>query len=214
MFRVKAVPSLLGTLAVVACAVAPPTGPSVLALPPEGKNLAQFEQENTGCRGFAQRQIGYDSPQQEASRSAIGSAAVGTAVGAAAGAAIGAAAGAAGTGAAVGAGTGLLAGSAVGASNAAASAEVLQQRYDTAYAQCMTASGNSVQAFPVAGPYGPYGYPYSYPTYAPWFGPAVTLGFFGGIGPRFHHHHRFFHHGFFHRGFVRHGFVPNAFHRR
>ena len=35
----------------------------------------------------------------------------------------------------------------------------LQQRYDIAYAQCMTASGDQLQAFPVAWPHGPYGYP-------------------------------------------------------
>jgi hypothetical protein len=68
---------------------------------PRGKNLAQFQQEDTTCRGYAQQQIGYGSPQQAASQNAIESAAIGTAVGAAAGAAIGAAAGAAGTGAAV-----------------------------------------------------------------------------------------------------------------
>ena len=41
-------------------------------------------------------------------------------------------------------------------------------------------------------------YPYAYPPYySSWFGPAVTLGFFGRAGPGFHH--GFFHHGF-HRG--------------
>jgi hypothetical protein len=168
----------------------------VLALPPEGKDLARFQQEDTSCRGYAQQQIGYGSPQQAANQNAVGSAAVGTAVGGAAGAAIGAAGGAAGTGAAVGAGAGLLAGSAIGASNASASAFVLQQRYDIAYAQCMAASGNSVQPFPVAWPYAPYGYPYALSAYyGPWLGPPVAFGFFGGFGPGFHHpvffHHRF-----------------------
>jgi hypothetical protein len=181
MFRAKAVLSLLGTLGTVACAVAPPTGPSyVLALPPQGKNLAEFQQEDNTCRGFAERQIGYGSQQQQANQSAIGSSAIGTALGAAAGAAIGAAGGSAGTGAAVGAG------------NATASAETLQQHYDTAYAQCMTASGDSVQAVPVAAP---YTYAYGGPAYfSPWFGPPVAFGFFGGLGHRFHHHHHHFFH--------------------
>ena len=50
----------------------------------------------------------------------------------------------------------------------------------------MAASGDRVQAFPVAWPYGPYGYPYAYPAFFdPWFGPVATLGFFGTVGPGF-----------------------------
>ena len=181
MFLAKAL-LLQGILGLTACAVSPPTGPAVLALPPEGKDLARFQQEDTSCRGYAQQQIGYGSPQQAADQNAVGSAAVGTAVGAG---------GAAGTGA----GAGLGAGSAIGASNASASAFVLQQRYDVAYAQCMAASGNSVQPFPGVA-YAPYGYPYALAAYyGPWFGTPVAFGFFGGFGPGFHHpvffHHRF-----------------------
>ncbi|HYZ34485.1 MAG TPA: glycine zipper family protein [Crenalkalicoccus sp.] len=197
------------TLALGACAVAPPTGPTVLALPPEGKDLARFQQEDGSCRQYASAQIGYGSPAQAATQSAVGSAAVGTAVGATAGALLGAAAGGAGVGAAAGAGTGLLFGSAVGGNNAYASGAGLQQRYDMAYAQCMSASGNRLQAFPAAGYYPPYAYgpyaygPYAYPAYyggyyGPWFGPAFSLGFFGRFGSHFHHH------GFFHGGFRRH----------
>jgi hypothetical protein len=199
MSRANALPLLLGILSMTACAIAPPAGPAVLALPPQGKDLTQFRQEDTSCRGYAQQQIGYGSQQQAANQNAIGSAAVGTALGAAAGAAIASAAGTAGTGAAVGAGAGLLAGSAVGTSNASASAAVLQQQYDIAYAQCMAARGNTVQ-FPPTWPYAPYGYPYdAFSTYYdPWFGPPVAFGFFGGFGHRFHHH-GFFHHGFHRR---------------
>jgi hypothetical protein len=178
---------LVGTLARGACAVAPPMGPDVLALPQEGKDLARFQQEDGACRQYASAQIGYGSPAQAASQSAVGSAAVGTAVGT---------------------GTGLLFGSAIGSNNAHASAAGLQQRYDIAYAQCMTASGNRLQAFPTAGPYyapyyGAYGYPYAYPAYyGPGFGPSVSLGFFGRFGRGFHHPF-FFHHGFSHHGFGR-----------
>src|SRR3954467_10504835 len=95
---------LAATFALGACAVAPPTGPNVLALPPEGKDLARFQQEDGNCRGYASEQIGYGSPPPPPAQSAGGGAAVGTAVGAGAGALLGAAAGGAGTGAAVGAG--------------------------------------------------------------------------------------------------------------
>ena len=201
MLRAKAPPVLLCAIALGACAVAPPTGPAVLALPPQGKDLAQFQQEDAACRGYAQRQIGYGAAQQAANRNAVGSAAAGTVLGAAAGAAIGAAAGATGVGAAAGAGAGLLAGSAVGANNATASAAVLRERYDFAYAQCMAASGNQVQPLPPALLYAPLDYPGPYsPYYDPWFGSSVGFGFFGFHGARFHHHHHaFFNHGFHHR---------------
>jgi hypothetical protein len=81
----------------------------------------------------------------------------------------------------VGAGVGLLAGSAIGANQAQAAGFSLQERYDVAYAQCMTSRGNSVQAPPprvVAYPY-PYGY-YGYP--APYWGPTIGFGYYGGWG--------------------------------
>jgi hypothetical protein len=201
MFTANGLPLLIGALALGACTVAPPTGPDVLALPPAGKNLAQFQQEDANCRGYAQQRIGDGAAQQAANQNAVGSAALGTGVGAAAGALLGAAAGSAGTGAAAGAGTGLLLGSAVGANSASVSATELQQRYDAAYAQCITASGNQIRAFPATPPYGAYTYLYPpyYSPYSPWFGPSVSLGFFGRFGPRFHHHR--FARGGFHSGF-------------
>ena len=57
MFGTAFFPVILGTIALCACAVAPPTGPAVVALPPVGKNLAQFQREDTTCRGYAQQQI-------------------------------------------------------------------------------------------------------------------------------------------------------------
>jgi hypothetical protein len=158
MFRAKALPLLLGILALKACAVAPPSGPAVVALPPEGKDLARFQQEDTGCRGYAQQQIGYGSPQQAASQNAVGSV------------------------------------------SASASVQQQQQQYDIAYAQCMAASGNTLRQFPGGWPYGPYGYPYAFSYYEPWFGLPVAFGFFGGFGHNFHHQ-GFHHQGFFHHGF-------------
>ncbi len=204
-----------GICALAGCAIAPPPGPSVMALPSQGKSLTAFQQEDVQCRNYANATIGFSQPGQAGSQTVVGSAAVGTALGAAAGAAIGAAAGNAGAGAAIGGATGLLGGTAVGANNAAGGEYDLQQRYNIAYTQCMYSRGNTVQSPPVdyaaygwAYPYG-YGYPwygypwygypwYGYPWYGyPWYGTGFSANFFVFRGPR--HHDAFFGHGF-HRG--------------
>jgi len=186
-----------------ACAVAPPTGPNVLMMPSEGKDLTQFQREDGACRGYAQQQIGGSSPQQAATQSAVGSAAVGTVLGATAGTLLGAAGGNAGAGAAIGAGGGLLAGSAVGAGTAQSSAGSLQQRYDVAYAQCMTASGNTMQMTATGTPYlyRPYAYYGAPPYYGPYLGgTALSFGFIGGGWGHRHHHGGSWHRGGWHRG--------------
>src|SRR5271166_647398 len=191
-----AIPLVPGiALALNACVVAPPPGPSVMALPGQGKNFEAFQQDDVACRQYAWQQTGGASPGAAASQSAVGSAVAGTALGAATGAAIGSASGAAGAGAAIGAGAGLLAGSAIGANNAAAAYGGVQQLYDISYAQCMTAHGNSVQAAPTgyaAYPYPSYASPYPYyPSYSypypyagyygpAWYAPSIALGF-GGL---------------------------------
>ncbi len=189
----------VATLALAGCAVPPPQGPSVIALPPKDKPFAQFQQEDLSCRQAAAQQIGI-SPAEAATESATTSAVVGTVLGAAAGAAIGAAAGNPAAGAAIGAGSGLFVGGATGASAAQYSALSLQQHYDITYAQCMYSKGNSVPnvaalagSYPYGSPYSyPYGYPYYpyygyYPYYPYFFGPSfVAFGF----GHHFHHHHR------------------------
>ena len=180
-----ALAALLGGFLLAGCAVRPPTGPTVLAVPPEGKNLTQFQQEEANCRNYAFNQIGI-SPAQGANQAAVGSAVAGTALGAAAGALLGSAGGAAGAGAAVGAGAGLLTGSAIGANNAQSSSYALQGRYDQAYAQCLASTGNQVQTATAYGsPYGYYpGDPYY--GYGPYYGPYYG-GFYGPgfYGPRF-----------------------------
>ena len=159
---------LAGALVLVGCVVAPPSGPSVMALPGNGKSFAQFQQEDGTCRQYASQQIGNQSPAQAANNSAVGSAAVGTILGAAAGALLGASGGDAAEGAAIGAGGGLLVGSAWGANAAYASGAALQQRYDMAYVQCMYANGNKLPAAPR--PYGGYPYrPYGYDPYRPMY---------------------------------------------
>jgi hypothetical protein len=167
--------ALLAPLAAVpllaACAVAPPSGPNVVAMPGQGKDLAAFQQDDLACRDYASQNTGGQRAAQAAGNSAVGAAIAGTAIGAAAGAALGSVGGAVGAGVAIGGATGLLAGTAVGASNASASAGQLQFRYDTAYAQCMASRGNRVPppppaygaaypyAYPYPGPYPAYGYP-------------------------------------------------------
>ena len=198
MLRVASPIALLGALALGACAVAPPTGPSVMALPAQGKSFEQFQQDDATCQQFAAAQIGYGSPAQAATDSAVSSAIVGTALGAAAGAALGAAAGNPALGAAAGAGAGLLFGSAAGANAANVSSAALQERYDMRYLQCMSAKGESVPvasggagpgptAYAAPGPYVYPAYP-AYPAYYPYYpgyyyGPPVYGSFF--VGGRF-----------------------------
>lgn len=181
--------ALLLPVALAACTVAPPTGPSIYAMPAKGKDLAQFHGEEGNCRNYAQAQIGGSNPAGAANQAAVGSAAIGTALGAAAGALIGSAGGAAGAGAAVGAGAGLLTGSAIGANNAQASGAGLQERYDIAYAQCMSSAGNTIAApqapsVVYAAPTYGYAVPYAYPAYPYYWGPSVSLGFYGGRSSR------------------------------
>lgn len=193
MRRVTGLTGLASTLALVGCAVAPPAGPSVMALPQQGKSFEAFQQDDAICRQFAAGQTGGTSSAQAATNSTVGSAVLGTALGAGAGAALGSVGGAMGAGAAVGGAAGLLAGSAIGTNNAQASGYGSQQRYDTAYTQCMYSKGDTVQSPPsgyaaYGAPYG-YGYPSGYyPYYGPgYYGPSVVIG--GGWGWGWHHHH-------------------------
>jgi hypothetical protein len=192
MRRVATCVGLVSALTLSACAVAPPQGPSVVAMPGQGKDMATFQQDDMTCRQFAFSQTGGMSAAQAGNNAAVGSAVLGTALGAGVGAALGAVGGAAGAGAAIGGATGLLAGSAIGAGNAQASAAGIQQHYDVAYAQCMAAHGNQVQlpqAFASGYPYGappPYYYgwgPGWYGGWGPgWYGPTVAIGVGGGWG--------------------------------
>ena len=126
------------------CAVVPPGGPSVVALPRSGEPLGQFQQDDYACRDYAFRSSDPAGASQSATTNSVNSAAVGTLGGAAVGALIGAAAGNAGAGAAIGAGSGLLVGGAAGANGAQYWANSRQARYDAAYSQCMTSKGNTI----------------------------------------------------------------------
>jgi hypothetical protein len=193
MVRIAPLAALACSLALGACAVAPP-GPSVMAMPPQGKDFAAFQADDAACRQYASAQIGNGSPADAANQSAVNSAALGTVLGAAAGAAIGAVAGNPALGAAIGAGSGLALGAGAGADAAAYSGASLQRTYDISYAQCMTAKGNNVPAVAQGGypatPYPAYpayaGYPYPYYPY-PYY-PYYGAGFvrIGGGWHRWH----------------------------
>jgi hypothetical protein len=137
---------LLSLLALSACSVAPPSGPSVVAMPGQGKDWPQFQYDDAFCRQYAQSQMpGAAQTAQASQQNSAGTAVAGTLIGAAAGAALGAIGGNAGLGAAAGAGAGLLGGSAVAGNQSQATADSLQSRYDVAYAQCMVGHGESIQ---------------------------------------------------------------------
>src|ERR1700760_864414 len=158
MARAISALGVVSVLALSACAVGPPAGPSVMALPAQGKSFEAFQQDDAVCRGFARQQTGGTSASQAATNSAVGSAVLGTALGAGIGAALGSVGGAVGAGAAIGGATGLIAGRAVCARNAQASGAAVQSRYDTTYTQCMYSKGNTIQASP--GGYAAYPAPY------------------------------------------------------
>jgi len=130
VLRMRAIGALFGALALGACAATLPTGPTVMALPAQGKSFVDFQQDDLDCRQYAAQQTGGVSPSEAASESLAGNAAIGTLLGAAAGAAIGAATGGAAAGAAIGAGSGLVLGGVTGAEAAGYSSASLQRRYD------------------------------------------------------------------------------------
>jgi len=143
---------LLGALALGACAVGPPPGPSVAALPGKDKSLEAFQQDDASCRQYAAQTLGNVSPADAANQTTANSAVAGTLLGAAAGAAIGAAVGNPAAGAAIGAGSGLLLGTASGAEAGNYSAASVQRGYDISYAQCMTSRGDQVASNPAPRP--------------------------------------------------------------
>ncbi len=182
MWRARLPIGITSVLALAACAVAPPSGPRVMALPAPGKDFGVFQQEDATCRQFASGQTGGAASAQAATNNAVGTAVVGTAVGAGLGAALGSLSGNMGAGAAVGGVAGALVGGSAAANGAQLSAGDLQQRYDASYTQCMYAHGDSVQSPPGGYQGGPA--PYGYYGYGPAYvaGPAVVVGTGWGWG--------------------------------
>jgi hypothetical protein len=180
---------ITSVLALSACAVPPPAGPRVMALPGPGKDFATFQQEDAMCRQFASSQSGGAASAQAGTDNAVGTAVAGTVIGAGLGAALGSLGGQVGTGAAIGGAAGALVGGSAGANSAQLSAADLQQRYDASYTQCMYAHGDSVQSPPGGyrmGGAGPYPYPYYGAGYVA--GPAVVVGTGWGWRHGYWHH--------------------------
>jgi outer membrane murein-binding lipoprotein Lpp len=134
----------MAALLLAGCAAPTPTGPTITSVPPSGKNLTQFQNEDYACRNYAQQAVAYPAATQRTASNGVATAAIGTGIGAAAGALFGAVAGNAGAGAAIGAGVGLLGGSAAAAGQTRRAAGSLQEIYNNAYAQCMTSRGNGI----------------------------------------------------------------------
>jgi len=177
-----------GSVLLAGCAVQPPTGPTVMALPGNGKSLTAFQQDDYACRNYAAQTTAYESSGQVGNTPGVAGATLGTLGGAALGAALGAIGGNAGAGAAIGGGAGLLGGASVGSSRGEASQYSLQQRYNIAYTQCMYSRGDSVQSPPPGYALGApaYGYPaYGYPGpvgYPYYYGPGFYGPGFVGTG--------------------------------
>ncbi len=177
-------PVILAAGLVLSACVTMPTGPSVMVLPSTGKSFEVFQSEDLACRNWAALQTGA-SPAGVVNQNLAGGAAIGALMGAGLGAAIGAVSGNAGAGAAIGAGSGLIGGTAAASGPAYASGWQVQQRYDTAYQQCMYAKGNQIPgvlrasqprvAIPPPPP--PSGYP-SRSAYAP-----PPPGYYSGATP-------------------------------
>jgi len=124
-------------LMLAACA-ATPMGPTILAMPQQGKPFERFAEEQAYCKSYASAQI--QGQAERANTTGLLEGLGGTALGAGFGAAVGG-----GKGAAVGAATGAALGTAVGAHTSSRDQKSIQQQYDDAYVQCMVAKGNSVQ---------------------------------------------------------------------
>ena|ERR1700761_6855491 len=122
-----------------ACA-STPTGPTIAVMPPDGKPLGMFEDDDTSCRNFADKQVAGEAAHANWMQFAL--AGGGTLLGAGPCAATGS-----GQGAAVGAGAGALGGTAVGAIPATEAQATIQERYNIAYRQCMTTRGNQVPGY-------------------------------------------------------------------
>src|SRR5258708_12975467 len=70
----RAIGALFGALALGACAATLPTGPTVMALPAQGKSFVDFQQDDLDCRQYAAQQTGGVSPSETARESLAGNA--------------------------------------------------------------------------------------------------------------------------------------------
>ena len=153
--------------------VTPPMGPTIPVMPAANKPFAAFQQDDMACQDYAhQTTVG---GVEAANNKSVGEAIIGTALGAGLGAAIGG-----GRGAAIGAASGAVVGTAVGSGTSAHAQYSLQQRYNIAYAQCMSSKGNDVQMAQrgYRNPPGAYPPPYGYPAPPPYgYPPPLPPGY-------------------------------------
>ena len=77
MWRTRLTIGVASVLALSACAVPPPSGPRVMALPGAGKDFGTFQQEDATCRQFASYQSGGTAGAQAATNNAVGTAVAG-----------------------------------------------------------------------------------------------------------------------------------------
>lgn len=125
------------SLLAVGCAYAP-MGPTVRAMPAQGKPFEQFRAEQDYCKQYASEQTGGQA--ERANSTAILEGVGGAVLGAGLGAAVGG-----GEGAAIGAAGGALAGTLVGSGSSSGEQRGIQGQYDDAYVQCMAAKGNQIE---------------------------------------------------------------------
>ncbi len=129
---------LCGAALVISGCASAPMGPTLRAMPPEGKAFEQYQSEKTFCKQYADSEVlGQDDA---ATTKSIIQGTAGTVLGAGLGVALGG-----GEGAAIGAAGGALAGTMVGAGSSAQAEDSIQDQYDNSFAECMTAKGNLVE---------------------------------------------------------------------
>ncbi len=106
--------------------------------PAPNKPFEVFQADQASCKEYARQEVAGQA--DSANDRAVGA----TLLGAALGAGLGAAAGG-GRGAGIGAAAGGTVGTAVGANSSSRTQYTIQEQYNNAYAQCMSAKGNQVQ---------------------------------------------------------------------
>jgi len=129
-------PALLPLLLVAACA-STPLGPTVQVFPAPNKPFPVFQQEQEGCKQYAQSQVAGQA--DAANKQAVGIGVLSTVLGGALGAAAGGH-----QGAGVGAAGGAVIGTAAGGGTSTNGQYSIQGQYNNAYLQCMYSKGNQV----------------------------------------------------------------------
>jgi hypothetical protein len=124
----------VSTVALLAGCATQPLGPTIPAMPPQGKSMDAFNQDESYCEQYADDRASgrvQQADDKELRNGAIG-AALGAGIGALAGNTKGAIAG------------GIIGGVLGGASGSGRDQAHVQRLYDISYAQCMKAKGNEV----------------------------------------------------------------------